>query len=82
MSPLSTETRSVWHRKLAPECHVYVWHTTSPEGVAHTVSIEGDDLERLEPEHATMLAGIVLLAAKFAKREQDLAGAGRRRRPA
>jgi hypothetical protein len=82
MSALSTETRSVWHRELAPGCHVYVWRTTSPEGVAYTVSIEGDDLERLEPEHATMLAGIVLLAGKFAKREQDLAGAGRRRRPA
>jgi hypothetical protein len=82
MNAPAVTCRSIWHRAVTPAVAVDVWRTQTPEGVTYAVGLDGNGLDRLEPEQATMLAGIVLLAGKFAKREQDLAGAGRRRRPA
>lgn len=38
--------------------------------------------DRLTPADAAVLAGVLKQAARFAEREQDLAGAGKRRRSA
>jgi hypothetical protein len=82
MNAPAVTCRSVWHRAVTPGVTVDVWRAASGAGVSYSVGLDGTGLQGLAPEEATMLAGIVLLAGKFAKREQDLAGAGRRRRPA
>jgi hypothetical protein len=80
MTASAVTCRSVWHRSVAPGVEVDVWRTDSGAGVAYSVGLDGTGLQGLAPEEATMLAGIILLAGKFARREQDLAGAGRKER--
>jgi hypothetical protein len=79
----TVECRSVYHREVAPGVHVDVYRTVSGAGVAYSVGLDGTGLHGLAPEEATQLAGVVLLAGKFARREQDMADfSGKRRRSA
>lgn len=79
ITPAVTTCTSVWHRTPAPDVQVAVWKVAAPEGVTYAVGLHGNGLDRLSPEQADQLIDDVRKAARFARREQDLADTSRRR---